>query len=76
MFLAAGGYLSATAAVPDPIQPDSAIWSIRFTIGLLPAIVAAIAIVIFWKYPLTDERFKEIRDETELRKRAQGHVIS
>jgi glucuronide carrier protein len=67
--LAAGGYLSATSAVPNPVQPDSAIWSIRFTIGLLPAMVAAIAMIIFWKYPLTDERFKQIRDETEHRTR-------
>jgi glucuronide carrier protein len=74
--LAIGGYLSASTAVPDPIQPDSAIWSIRFTIGLLPAIVAAIAILIFWKYPLSDERFKQIRDETELRKREQGHLVA
>jgi glucuronide carrier protein len=74
--LAIGGYLSATAAVPDPVQPDSAIWSIRFTVGLLPAIVAAIAMIIFIRYPLTDERFKEIRDETELRKREQGHLIA
>jgi glucuronide carrier protein len=74
--LAVGGYLSATSAVPNPVQPDSAIWSIRFTIGLLPAIVASIAMIIFWKYPLTDERFKEIRDETELRKREQGHLIA
>ena len=74
--LAIGGYLTATAAVPNPVQPDSAIWSIRFTIGMLPAIVAVIAMVIFWKYPLTDERFKEIRDETERRKREQGHLIA
>jgi glucuronide carrier protein len=74
--LAAGGYLSATTAVPDPIQPDSAIWSIRFTIGLLPAIVAVVAMLIFWKYPLSDERFRQIRDETERRKREQGHLIA
>jgi glucuronide carrier protein len=74
--LAIGGYLTATAAVPNPIQPDSAIWSIRVTIGLLPAVVAVIAMLIFWKYPLTDERFKQIRDETELRKRAEGRLIA
>ena len=70
--LAFGGYLSATKDVPNPIQPDSAIWPIRFTIGLLPAIVALIAMLIFARYPLTDERFKEIRNETELRKRRRG----
>ena len=74
--LAFGGYLSATAATPNPVQPESAIDAIRFTIGLLPAIVAAIAMLIFWKYPLTDQRFREIRNETELRKARQGHLIA
>ncbi len=32
--------------------------------------------VIFWKYPLTDARFREIRNETELRKQQQGHLIA
>ena len=32
--------------------------------------------IIFWKYPLTDQRFREIRNETELRKRQQGHLIA
>jgi glucuronide carrier protein len=69
--LAFGGYLSATAAQPNPIQPDSAVTAIRATMGLIPAVAATIAMVIFWKYPLTDQRFREIRNETELRKRQQ-----
>jgi Na+/melibiose symporter-like transporter len=32
--------------------------------------VALIAMIIFIKYPLNDQRFKQIRDETEARKRA------
>ncbi|MGW5237359.1 glycoside-pentoside-hexuronide (GPH):cation symporter [Monashia sp. NPDC004114] len=74
--LAFGGYVSASAAVPSPDQPDSAILAIRVTIGLLPALAAAIAMLIFWKYPLTDQRFREIRNETELRKARQGHLIA
>jgi glucuronide carrier protein len=66
--LAFGGYLSATSTNPNPVQPDSAIWAIRFTIGLLPAMCAIIAMVIFWKYPLTDKIFAEIRNENEARK--------
>lgn len=73
--LAFGGYLSASATNPNPVQPESAIDAIRFTIGLLPAIAAAVAMVIFWKYPLTDQRFREIRNETELRKRQQAHLV-
>ena len=66
--LAIGGYLSATATNPNPDQPESAIFAIKFTIGLLPAICAAIAMLIFWKYPLTDKLFRSIRDENEARK--------
>ena len=74
--LAFGGYLSASSSVPNPVQPESALDAIRFTIGLLPAIVALIAMLIFWKYPLTDDRFREVRNETEFRKRQQGHLIA
>jgi glucuronide carrier protein len=74
--LAFGGYLSATAAVPNPVQPESAITAIRTTMGLIPALAALLAMIIFWKYPLTDQRFREIRDETELRKQQEGHLIA
>ncbi|HET7476315.1 MAG TPA: glycoside-pentoside-hexuronide (GPH):cation symporter [Dermatophilaceae bacterium] len=74
--LGVGGYLSATAAVPNPVQPDSAITAIRVTMGLLPALAALLAMLVFWKYPLTDQQFREIRNETELRKRRQGHLIA
>ena len=74
--LAFGGYISASPALPNPDQPDSAITAIRVTIGLLPALAAAVAMLIFWKYPLTDQRFREIRNETELRKAKQGHLIA
>ncbi|MDN5797968.1 MAG: glycoside-pentoside-hexuronide (GPH):cation symporter [Intrasporangium sp.] len=74
--LAFGGYLSATAAVPNPVQPESAVTAIRVTMGLIPAVAALVAMVIFWKYPLTDQRFREIRDETEASKAAQGHAFA
>ena len=65
-----GGYIAANATNPSPVQPESAIIAIKFTIGLLPAIAAVIAMLIFIKYPLNDARFKEIRNETEARKLA------
>ena len=70
--LAIGGYLSATAIDPNPIQPESAIFAIKFTIGLLPAICAIIAMLIFWKYPLSDKLFRQIRDENEAKKAELG----
>ena len=68
--LAVGGYVAASAVNPSPVQPDSAIIAIKATIGLLPAVCALIAMLIFIRYPLTDARFKEIRNETEARKLA------
>jgi glucuronide carrier protein len=66
--LAVGGYIAASAANPNPVQPDTAIIAIKATIGLLPAAAALIAMLIFIKYPLNDQRFQQIRDETEARK--------
>ena len=68
--LAIGGYIAASAANPSPVQPERAIIAIKATIGLLPALAALIAMLIFIKYPLNDERFKQIRNETEARKLA------
>jgi glucuronide carrier protein len=68
--LAAGSYVAASAANPSPVQPDSAIFAIRATIGLLPAACAVVAMLIFVRYPLNDARFKQVRDETEARKLA------
>ena len=68
--LAIGAYVAASAANPNPVQPASAIIAIKATIGLVPAVAALIAMLIFIKYPLTDKRFQEIRDETEARKLA------
>lgn len=68
--LAIGGYIAASATNPNPTQPDSAIIAIKATMGLIPALAALIAMIIFIRYPLTDERFKQIRNETEARKLA------
>lgn len=69
--LAAGHYVSASGGNSSPAQPDSAILMIKVTIGLVPAVAAVLAILIFRKYPLTDTLFATIRDENERRKRAE-----
>jgi glucuronide carrier protein len=66
--LAIGGYIAASAATPNPVQPESAIFAIKAVMGLVPAAAALIAMIIFIRYPLTDEKFRQIRDETEARK--------
>ena len=48
---ASTGYIAASATNPSPVQPASAIFAIKATIGLLPALAALIAMIIFIKYP-------------------------
>lgn len=68
--LAIGGYVAGAA-----VQPESALLAIRAAIGLVPAVVAILAMIVFWKYPLNDDFFRRIRDESEARKAARGHLI-
>lgn len=68
--LALGGYVAKA-----PTQPESALVAIRAAIGLVPAVVAIIAMLIFWKYPLNDDFFRRIRNETEARKAERGNLV-
>lgn len=68
--LAIGGYVAGAQT-----QPESALVAIRAAIGLVPAGVAVIAMLIFWKYPLNDDFFRQIRNETETRKLSSGHLV-
>lgn len=73
--LALGGYVSVSAASATPDQPESALFAIKVVVGLVPAAAAVIAMFVFHLYPLTDQRFREIRDETEARKRTLDHAV-
>ena len=74
---AAGAWLIGLAGyvANAPTQSDAAMTAIRASIGLVPAGCALIAMLIFWKYPLTDSRFAEIRNEVEARKASLDPVI-
>lgn len=69
--LTIGGYVAAGPGNRNPIQPDSAIIAIKVSMGLIPAAAALITMVIFIKYPLTDEKSKQIRNETDARKQVR-----
>lgn len=73
--LALGGYVSASAAMANPEQPESALTAIKVVFGLVPAVAAVAAMVVFVLYPLTDARFREIRDESEARKARLEHAV-
>ncbi len=71
----AGRLVSAAAAVAAPEQAESALTAIKVVFGLVPAAAAVVAMIVFITYPLTDQRFREVRDETEARKRGLEHAV-
>ncbi|HXF60947.1 MAG TPA: MFS transporter, partial [Caldilineaceae bacterium] len=51
--LAAAGYITPSDAMPQPVQPDSALWAIRLFIGPVPALVLAGGLILAYFYPIT-----------------------
>ena len=56
------GYVGGAAE-----QSASAVWGIRAAAGVVPAVLALIALAIIAAYPLTEKRFREIKDEIDQR---------
>lgn len=44
-----------------PVQPAEAVQAIRFSIGLVPAVLLILAVICAWYYPITRERHAEIQ---------------
>jgi glucuronide carrier protein len=66
--LAIGGYVSTFG--PGAVQPESAIIAIKASLGLVPAAAAVLAMLVFIRYPLTEQRYSAIITETDARKKA------
>jgi glucuronide carrier protein len=66
--LALGGYVSTLG--PGAVQPDSAIIAIKASLGLVPAAAAILAMLVFIRYPLTEQRYGTMVAETDARKKA------
>ena len=64
--LALGGYVGALG--PGAAQPDTAIIAIKASLGLVPAAAAILAMLVFIRYPLTEQRYGTMVAETEARK--------
>jgi len=56
--LSLSGFQSGAAT-----QPESALLGIRLLMGLIPAIVMFIGILIYTKYPLKGERLRKVKEE-------------
>jgi GPH family glycoside/pentoside/hexuronide:cation symporter len=64
------GYINATPANPNPVQPSSALLALRVLIGPVGAAVLLLSFLAVRAYPITREKHAEIRAELERRKAA------
>jgi GPH family glycoside/pentoside/hexuronide:cation symporter len=61
--LAATGYITPVQGQPLPVQPPETVHAIRLSMGLVPAVFLLLAILSAWKYPISRERHRALRDE-------------
>jgi glycoside/pentoside/hexuronide:cation symporter, GPH family len=63
------GYVNGTIAVPDPVQPASALLAMRVIIGPVSAAVVLLSFLAVYFYPITREKHAQMR--AELQRRAE-----
>ena len=67
------GYVTdASQLAAGVVQPESALLVLRWLMSFIPAMVAALAIVVVWFYPLTTERINEINSELKQIRSIEG----
>ncbi len=65
--LAATGYVTPQAGGPLPVQPAGAVQAIRLFMGPVPTVLLVLAIVFAWRYPISRERHRALRDQLAIR---------
>ncbi|MFC2029204.1 MFS transporter [Chloroflexota bacterium] len=65
--LALTGYITPAPGMPVPDQPDAAIMAIRIFIGLVPVVLLVLAILFAWRYPISRDLHRALRDELAAR---------
>lgn len=61
--LALTGFVTSTEGTFFIQQPEGALLTLRFFVGVFPAIMLSIAIAVAWRYPLDRASYNEIRDQ-------------
>lgn len=61
--LAATGYITPVLGQALPTQPSAAVQAIRLSMGLVPAACLVLAILSVWKYPISRQRHRDLRNE-------------
>jgi GPH family glycoside/pentoside/hexuronide:cation symporter len=64
------GYVQPTANDPLPSQPASALLVLRLLMSVLPALLLAASMLVARRYPITRQRYAEIRRELAAREEA------
>lgn len=54
------GFIATNAQQPLPIQPASALWTIRLMMSLLPAVILMGGLILTYLYPITKTKHEEI----------------
>lgn len=65
---AAAGYITPAEAGQIPVQPESALQTMRLFIGPIPALILLGSLALAYYYPITRERHAQMRLELEERK--------
>ncbi|MEM7334453.1 MAG: MFS transporter [Chloroflexota bacterium] len=68
------GFVTSTEGTFFIQQPESALLTLRFFVGVFPAIMLSGAIYVAWRYPLDRERFNEIREQL-IAKRGERETV-
>ena len=65
--LALTGYMTPTSGEPLPVQPEAAVQAIRLFMGPVPVLLLVLAILFAWRYPISRERHRALRDQLAAR---------
>jgi GPH family glycoside/pentoside/hexuronide:cation symporter len=65
--LAITGYLTPSPGDPFPTQPATAVQAIRIFVSPMPIVLLVLAILFAWRYPISRERHRALRDELAAR---------
>lgn len=69
------GFVTSTTGSFYIEQPESALLALRFFVGVFPAIMLSLAIIVAWRYPLDRESYNEIRHQL-IERRGQQQTVT
>ncbi len=71
--LEASGFIARIPGEPIPVQPDSALWAIRFAVAPLPAFFLFGGLILAIFYPITRSVHNDIRQQLQARQQ-NNHI--